>query len=222
MDDLVACNGLGSFMSLSHPVASDACCYLGDQNSTACRRLFAPTNGLLDSACIASPEICGLFNRCRSTATLYTSAEQNNEKGDGSLLLARYRACANLPAIASLSSQGLLVPYIDEVVQKHLRLQPDESEFVLSLQQITSSVTDCLSSTCKHAREMDDCYNVCSSVKVITNSTLPNVRGINDCLFNVCNAGTGALPWADADIVGVGVSTAITSCGMFVALMNTG
>ncbi|KAK4153027.1 hypothetical protein C8A00DRAFT_44031 [Chaetomidium leptoderma] len=216
MDDFVACDGLGKFLSLRHPVAKDVCCYLGDQNSTACRRIFAPTNGLLDSACITSPERCGLFNRCRSPESLYTSAEQNNEKGNGSLLLARYKACANLPAIATLSSQGLLAPYIDQVAQKHLRLGPDESEFQNSLQQITSSVTDCLSSTCRHARDNSYCYyNVCSPVKLISNGTLPNIQGRNGCLNKICNAGTGALPWADADIVGVGVfSSYVMQCAL--------
>lgn len=221
MDDFVACDGIGKFLSLNHPIASDVCCYLHDQESAACRRIFAPTNGLLDSACLTSPEKCDLFNRCRSPGTLYTSAEQNNGRGNGSLLLARYKACANLPTIATLSGQGLLLQYIDEVARKHLPIGPDHSEFGLSLQQITSSVTDCLSSTCRSARDNSYCYyNACSSVRLISNGSLPNIAGINSCLNNICNTGTGALPWADADIVGVGVSTAITVLGTLHVLVS--
>lgn len=211
LPNLIACDGLGKYLSLSDTVARDQCCYLNDQNSTACRRIFAPTTGLLDSACLTSPETCRLYGRCRSAESLYTSAEQNNEVGNGSLLLARYKACANFPIIASFSSRGLLDPHIDEVVQKHLRVGPNESEFEATLEETTLAVTDCLSATCSSARDNSDCYSTaCSPVKLITNNTFPNIWGINECLNNVCNAGTGALPWADADIVGVGVSSAVT------------
>ena len=194
-------------MSLSDPVLTrQNCCRVSDQNSTACRTLFAPSTGLLDRACLTSAETCNLYQRCRSPESLYVSAEQNDEKGDGSLLLARYRACANLPNLARLSSAGVLVPFIQQAVQRHLRL-PVESEIVLSLQEITASVTDCLASTCRSAREANSCRdNVCTPVHLISNSTLPNLGGVNDCLWNICNAGTGALPWADADVVGIGVS----------------
>lgn len=224
MNDVVACDNLGSFISLNGRTTANtnACCHVRDQNSSVCKRLFAPTTGLLDSACLASPEECNLFTRCRLPETLYTSAEQNNEQGNGSLLLARYNACANLPAIASLSNQGSLVSYIDDVVRPHLQLAPRaaDADFPDSLQQITSSVTDCLSSTCRHGREDNGCYNnFCSPVKMISNNTLPNVVGINDCLFSLCNAGTGALPWADADIVGIGVFTSyVTQCALVVIL----
>ncbi|KAH6845645.1 hypothetical protein B0I37DRAFT_190076 [Chaetomium sp. MPI-CAGE-AT-0009] len=159
LSNLVACDGLGEYLSLSDTVARDQCCYLNDQNSTACKRIFVPTNGLLDSACMSSPEICRLYSRCRFAETLYTSAEQNNQVGNGSVLLARYKACANLPIIASFSSQGLLQPHIEQVVQKHLRLGPNESAFPGSLEEITLSVTDCLSSTCSSARDNSYCYS---------------------------------------------------------------
>jgi hypothetical protein len=131
--------------------------------------------------------------------------------GNGSLLLARYKACANFPIIASFFSQHLLEPHIEQVVQKHLRIGPDETEFDVTLEEITLAVTDCLSATCSSARDSSDCYSTtCSPVKLITNNTFPNIWGINGCLNNVCNSGTGALPWADADIIGVGVSLALT------------
>lgn len=208
--DFIACGPLGNFTSLNSPVSREACCRLSDQNSTMCRRIFAPRSGILDRACLVSPENCHLFNRCRSPAALYTSAEQNNQMGDGSLLLARYTACANIPGLAGLSSQGLLAPYIDQAVQKHLQFAPTGRALPYALQQITLSVTDCLSSTCRSARK-SDCYNpACSPVSLISNRTLPDVAGINGCLFNICSSGTAALPWADADIVGIGVSTILT------------
>ncbi|KXX74222.1 hypothetical protein MMYC01_208845 [Madurella mycetomatis] len=220
MNDFIACGPLGNFTSLSSPVSSDACCRLSDQNSTTCRRMFAPRGGILDRACLVSPEECRLFNRCRTPATLYTSAEQNNQMGDGSLLVARYTACANIPGLATLSSQGLLAPYIYQAAQKHLQFGPDEPELQYALQQITLSVTDCLSSTCRSARRNSDCYDhVCSPVDLISNRTLPDVGGINDCLFNFCSAGTDALPWADADIVGIGVfSSYVMQCVLVVIL----
>ncbi|GAB1317208.1 hypothetical protein MFIFM68171_07418 [Madurella fahalii] len=222
-NNIIACGALGNFTSLSSPVSREACCRLGDQYSPMCKRMFAPGSGLLDSACPGSPERCRLFHRCRSPATLYTSAEQNNQIGDGSLLLARYTACANIPALASLSSQRLLVPYIDQAVQKHLRLGPDESEFQYALEQITLFVTDCLASTCRRARGNGECYShVCSPLDLVTNKTHPNVGGINDCLFNFCSAGTNALPWADADIVGIGVFSSYVMQCVLVAVLWVG
>lgn len=223
LPDLVACDGLGKYLSLTSPLARDQCCLVSSQNSTACRRLFAPDPNLdntrnlnlLDAACMGQPPSkCQLLNRCRSPSTLYISAEQltdndNNPSSDGSLLLARYKACANLPALISLSRNGLLTPYINDVVRAHIDppLGPNESELDTVLGEITLAATDCLSATCRGGRDAGDCFeSVCSPVKLMKNGTLPDVRGVNGCLNRICSAGTGALPWADADIVGVGVS----------------
>ncbi|KAK4139057.1 uncharacterized protein C8A04DRAFT_16200, partial [Dichotomopilus funicola] len=229
LPDLVACDGLGKYLSLTSPLARDQCCFVSSQNSTACRRLFAPDSSLdpnpktgetplnlLDAACLGRPPAqCHLLNRCRSPSTLYVSVEQlntddTNPSADGALLLARYKACANLPGLILLSRNGLLTPYIDAVVRAHIDppLGPDESELDMVLGEITLAATDCLSATCRGGRDRGDCFeSVCSPVRLMRNGTLPDVRGVNGCLNRICSAGTGALPWADADIVGVGVSS---------------
>jgi hypothetical protein len=51
-----------------------------------------------------------------------------------------------------------------------------------------------------------DCREPCSSVNMLINNTSPNIEGINKCLFSLCEGGFNSLPYADADVVGIGVS----------------
>ena len=77
---------------------------------------------------------------------------------------------------------------------------------------VTSAVTDCLSSTCRNSRGKDDCYDsYCSPAMLLANSTTPNITAINRCLHKLCHSGDDALPYADADVIGIGVGDLLHS-----------
>ncbi|KAM7187632.1 hypothetical protein V8F33_011099 [Rhypophila sp. PSN 637] len=202
---ILACDALGTRPSLSQL----PCCHINDQDSPACRRLFPPTlkQGMLGRVCLNQPDsICPLFLACSDVSSLYTSLEQTEQTGDGLWLIKRYVACANMPTIATAAYAGELSRNISSVVTNYIPPLPKLNGFETRLQQITSAVTDCLSSTCRASRDVDFCYEAhCSPTKLLTNGTLPNLEGINDCLYTLCNADNRALPWPDADVIGIGV-----------------
>ncbi|KAK4207526.1 hypothetical protein QBC37DRAFT_298552 [Rhypophila decipiens] len=216
---ILACDALGTRPSLSQL----PCCHINDQDSPTCRRLFPPTlkQGMLGRVCLNQPDsICPLFLACSDVSSLYTSLEQTEQTGDGLWLIKRYVACANMPTIATAAYAGELSRNISSVVTNYIPPLPKLNAFETRLQQITSAVTDCLSSTCRASRDVDFCYeDHCSPTKLLTNGTLPNLEGINDCLFTLCNADNRALPWPDADVIGIGVFISyMMQCALVVCL----
>ena len=85
------------------------------------------------------------------------------------------------------------------------------------LMNITSGVTECLTATCHNARNDANCSTPCAAVNLLLNYTTPNVTGINECLGELCNGRYNSLPFADADVVGIGVST--NSCHIGCSLL---
>jgi len=215
---IIACDNLGTKTSLDNL----PCCRLGDMNSPTCRSFFGPSlkEGLLGKLCLGPDPTCPLFVNCSDVSSLYSSLEQTDQKGDGSWLIRRFVACANMPRIAGLAWAGKLSNNISNVVTGYIPNLPKLTAFETRLQLITSSVTDCLSSTCRASRDVDYCYeNHCSPTRLLTNGTLPNLEGINDCLHTLCNSDRRALPWPDADVVGIGVfSSYMMQCALVVIL----
>ena len=56
------------------------------------------------------------------------------------------------------------------------------------------------------SRRRGVCSRDCSAVNMLINSTMPDIRGVNQCLHTLCTSNYDALPYADADVVGIGVS----------------
>ena len=192
LDIPIACSYIGSGKSMS-------CCYMNDQSNPICESLFPPEDSFLENGCLTG----NCENNC-DPRKLYNSALQQNGSGSGVMPILKYSACANIPSIASYANQvGVLSQNITESIQKFIFPHTTEE----SLQYVTSSVTDCISSTCRASRNSTFCYTgYCSPVKLLQNNTLPNLEGINACLNTLCNNTVKALPWADADVIGIGVS----------------
>ncbi|KAM7184416.1 hypothetical protein V8F20_012239 [Naviculisporaceae sp. PSN 640] len=217
---ILACDGLGTQPALSKL----PCCHITDQDSPTCKRLFPATlkQGLLGKVCLGPDSTCPLFMNCSDVSSLYSSLEQTEQKGDGSWLIRRYAACANMPTIATAAYGGNLTTGISNVVTGYIPPFPKLklSGFETKLQSITSAVTDCLSSTCRASRDVDFCYeDHCSPARLLRNGTLPNLEGINDCMWTLCNADERALPWPDADVIGIGVFISyMMQCALVVLL----
>lgn len=206
-ETILACDGLGTQPTLSKL----PCCHITDQDSPTCKRLFPPAlkQGLLGKVCLGPDTTCPLFTNCSEVSSLYSSLEQTEQKGDGSWLIKRYVACANMPTIATAAYAGDLSKKLSNVVSGYIPPLPQLklNAYETKLQSITSAVTDCLSSTCRASRDVDFCYeDHCAPERLLRNGTLPNLEGINDCMWTLCNADERALPWPDADVIGIGVS----------------
>lgn len=174
-----------------------SCCYPDNQNTQTCRDIFNGPEAIFrgcNSNCLTS---------CSDTNYIYSSVLQNTTfDGDGSAPIHRYRICANVPNIAGYLSQNVLEPNISSRVERYIsRDAPDDA-----LKNITFALTDCLTATCRNARQPDYCNYKCSAVNLITNSTTPNITGIDLCLNTLCNGLENSLPFADADVVGIGAS----------------
>jgi len=188
----VACIDIGS------GATGLSCCHVHNQSDPTCQDIFSQQDGLLQKGCQSDHCVAD----CQNARILYSSLVQTNLNGSGQVPIARYAACVNVPAIFRSLSQGALTPNFSSAAQQYVSTNITEN----SLQNITSTVTDCLSSTCRNSRNSDLCYdNYCSPVKLLANSTTPNITAINGCLNQLCYSGFSALPYADADVVGIGV-----------------
>lgn len=203
--DPIACMSIGS--SLENP----SCCYTNDQSDPICENL---TNGsLLQNGCPSNDCI----SDCSDVKQIYASRLQQNLTGNGYLPIARYMACANVPSIASYADQGVLSPNINKSVQQYLIPNTSEDD----LQTVTSAVTDCLSSTCRNSRNSSFCYDeFCSPVKLLQSNISPNVEEINTCLYTLCSHPVQVLPWADADVIGIGVGSFVLASNYEITNQN--
>ena len=194
----IACTDVGN--SLSNPI----CCTANNLGSGACNAIFAPDR-ILDHGC----KFRNCVDTCSDPRLLYVSHVQINGTGNGIDPIQRYAACVNVPTISQAMKQGALTGTNAVAAQRYLGRNATEDD----LRKITSAVTDCLSSTCRVSRGKDGCYNeFCSPVKLLTDPSTPNIRGINNCINKLCSSSYEALPYADADVVGVGVRAVPKLC----------
>ncbi|KAF2110545.1 hypothetical protein BDV96DRAFT_195126 [Lophiotrema nucula] len=64
-----------------------------------------------------------------------------------------------------------------------------------------------------------DCRGRCSAVNLLINNTHPNIQGLNGCLNSLCTRGYDSLPYADADVIGIGVFASYIMQCMFVVII---
>ncbi len=72
------------------------------------------------------------------------------------------------------------------------------------LQRVSDGASRCLSETCERAANRSECAWECSPAQLLLNSTTPRLSGPYQCLKTICKGSTG-LPFANQDVVGVGV-----------------
>jgi hypothetical protein len=203
----IACSNIGSGVNMS-------CCYPNDQNDSICDSLFPLEGGFLQNGCLTN----NCINKCTDLSQLYGSRLQHNLTGNGEIPIAQYMACANLPSIASYANQGVLSPSITKSIQPYIL--PNTADNIL--QTITEVVTDCVSSTCRRSRNSSFCYlDYCSPVKLLRNNTSPDIEAINTCLDTMCSQPMRSLPYADADVIGIGVGGFDLTCNYEIANPNS-
>ncbi|OCK87740.1 uncharacterized protein K441DRAFT_592582 [Cenococcum geophilum 1.58] len=191
-----------------------SCCYTNDQSNPICERLFPPEGSFLKYGCLTG----NCVNDC-DPRKLYNSTLQQNGAGNGQMPILKYMACANIPSIASYANRDVLSPNITKSIQKFIFPHTTED----SLQNVTSAVTDCLSSTCRRSRDSTFCYtNYCSPVKLLRNNTSPNLEAIHTCLNTLCDKTVKALPWADTDVIGIGVFSSYVMQCIFIVILWLG
>lgn len=199
--DPIACIDIGS-----SPTAT--CCYANDLSNPTCTKIFTQEASLLGTAC--QPGQC--FEDCSDITNLYVSKLQQNLTGNGILPILTYGACVNIPAMTRFADEfkGMLPANVTQTLQQYVAPNATDD----ALRSVTSAVTDCLSSTCRKSRNSNFYYtDHCSPVRLLTNNTSPDLEAINNCLYTLCSNGMEALPWADTDVVGIGVwSSYVIQC----------
>ena len=179
------------------------CCYPDNQDDPTCRANFNDSSvNIFNTSCHTGD----CLSEC-NTATIYSSHVQNDlYDGTGKAPIRRYLTCANVPNMAGYLRQGVLEPSIQSEVEQYISKNATNEQ----LQSVTYAVTECLTATCRHARLPKTCQTQCSAVNLLTNSTTPNVEGLNLCLNKLCTGQYNSLPFADADVVGIGVSSPLS------------
>lgn len=181
----VICPGIGE---ASEPFS---CCTLEDQDN--CGYTFfeeCPTKN-----CIAD---------CSNASWLFSP--QQGALGFGPFR--RYWACASAPGAAQYLEGGLLE---DRWAQIQKAYFPTNSLGQKNLKAATGTVTQCLADTCLKARDSERCRDACAPINLILNNTVPDIRGVNSCLYELCGAQVGSIPYASEDVVGIGVNVP-TAC----------
>lgn len=183
------------------------CCFPNEPTSQACRNNFNPNAKTFYGGCYNGD----CLKTCSNVTDIYQSLAQDDPyEGNGSGPIRRYLTCANVPAMAGYLSQDVLEQNISSSIGAHVSREASGDQ----LKGVTSAVTDCLTSTCRNARNKSRCRDPCSAVNLLINNTTPSVQGVNSCLYSLCDGGYNSLPYADADIVGIGVCMCMRISGI--------
>lgn len=188
------------------------CCYINNQTSPRCRIDFNETGTTFSGGC----DDGDCISQCQNTTLLFFSQSQvEASTGNGRAPIQRFRTCVNVPRMAGFASNRLLSDDIASLVGRHI----PSNVLVGGLRNVTNAVTECLTQTCKASRRRRACSRDCSAVNMLINSTMPDIRGVNQCLNTLCTSDYNALPFADADVVGIGVfASYIMQCIIVVLL----
>lgn len=174
------------------------CCgFHDDPNSNPCDLLTVPDFGV-SSWCPTGDCISDCQNL---TSLYYLPVSFDPSQGDQAMFF--YNACLNLPTVYGFFKQGLLSAAYNGSLSGYF---PDTVS-VEALQTITSAVTHCLITTCDQSRDSQACTELCSPSNLLINSTTPSFNGVSECLYFLCTDynGHGGVPYANSDIVGIGV-----------------
>jgi len=172
------------------------CCFSDNLQAPACRNFLKSTAYILQGGCPTGDCV----RDCQNVSTIYRSLLQDYQFiGDGKAPIRHFRTCALVPSLAR--NQGVFDEETSRVIAQFI--PPKTSQRALTT--ITSATTDCLSTTCRVARNRPRCWDNCAPVRLLINNTTPNVRNINDCMHDLCTGGYNSLPFANDDIIGIGV-----------------
>lgn len=78
------------------------------------------------------------------------------------------------------------------------------------LHRVSNGASQCLSETCEKSANRSGCAWDCSPAQLLLNSTTPRLSGPYQCLKTICK-GSAGLPFANQDVVGVGVGEPVVS-----------
>lgn len=174
------------------------CCNIDNQNSKQCQDIFSVRESVFGSDMPAP----NYLEDCTSLEFIYGSVLDNTAfAGTGTRPYQRYQVCASLSSMINYRNQSLLEPDLGSKVQDYVPTRAPSD----TLKRINLAVTDCLTATCQNARDVGHCRSKCSAVSLLVNSTAPNVTGLHNCLQELCTGNQSSLPYADADVVGIGV-----------------
>lgn len=177
------------------------CCYSNNQTQHPCQTFIGPNPGdtILASACPSG----NCLKDCQNPMTLYGGVTTEDSILNTDTIM-MYMACVAVPAIAGYEANDILLPDQATTVRQFI---PPEDATEDNLRGVTATVTECLTQTCLAARNGSLCYDqYCAPTKLLINGTMPNQTAISQCLYTLCSNGLEVVPFANSDIIGIGVS----------------
>ena len=133
---------------------------------------------------------------CIDIGTMYDDIPQAMYSADIPL----YAICTGASNITRQTHNGYISVGHAEALDSFFPQSNDSS-----LGAITATTTSCLSATCEASRNAENCRQSCSGAYLLVNGTTPSLLGQSDCLMDLCSS-TEFFPFADQDIIGIGVS----------------
>jgi hypothetical protein len=193
----IFCNNIGNATSFD-------CCNAAEQDSWACRYFFS--HEIQDLRSVCNHTDC--LGRCSDPSFIFASKVEDTGKGTGLVPIRRFRICSNLPYLAASLNRSVLEPAISSQVQDYAPRDASSEEF----KDITFTVTDCLTATCRSLKKPARCCLSFSGVNLLVNSTTPSLSGLNECMNSLCLGNEGSLPFSDVVEIGVSVCSCSPNC----------
>jgi hypothetical protein len=125
--------------------AAPECCYPSHQDSLECRHIFSSGSSIFNNVC--GNGTC--LHDCSNSRFIFGSVLSKEVfNGNGERPIDRYQTCSNVPNMARYLNQNMLKPTILSRVEGHIPRNASRD----ALKEVTLAVTDCLTATCRNAR----------------------------------------------------------------------
>ncbi|KAL8721920.1 MAG: hypothetical protein Q9181_007605, partial [Wetmoreana brouardii] len=115
-------------------------------------------------------------------------------------MITLYGICLGYANVSRALDSGFVPPEEAGVLRP---LFPSTAED--DLQSVSNAASRCLLETCEKSANVSGCAKECSPAQLMLNSTTPRLSGPYQCLKTICDCSAG-LPFANQDVVGVGVT----------------
>ena len=146
------------------------------------------------------------YDECHNTRRLYQAVpdglNQTSNSYSSQSGMTLFGICSNLQAINRYIS---ITPARDvsQSVKSYFKAPLNLEDYTL---QVSTNISSCLATSCDLSRDSENCNDYCSLTALLPGSSGLNLTQAAGCLNRICG-NTCGLPYANQDVLGVGVSS---------------